>query len=63
MGPQFKVSSDRQEKPGVKPWTPGLQGKQFNHYTTEALENGETSVQSIPANLKEILETCTFDSE
>ena len=36
MGPQFKVSSERLEKPGIKPTTPGLVGEQLNHYATEA---------------------------
>ena len=35
-GPQLKVSSDRLLKPGIEPATPGLQGKQFIHYTTAA---------------------------
>ena len=35
-GPQLKVSSDRLVKPGIEPATPGLQGKQFIHYTTAA---------------------------
>ena len=30
------VSSDRLVKPGIEPATPGLQGKQFIHYTTAA---------------------------
>ena len=38
-GPQLKVSSDRQVKPGIDPATPGLQGKQFIHYTTAAPMN------------------------
>ena len=36
MGPRLKVSSDRLVKPGIEPATPGLQGKQFIHYTTAA---------------------------
>ena len=36
MGPWLKVSSDRLVKPGIKPATPGLQGKRFIHYTTAA---------------------------
>ena len=35
-GPQLKVSSDRLVKPGIKPATPGLQGKRFIYYTTAA---------------------------
>ena len=35
-GPQLKVSSDRLEKPGIEPATPGLQGKWLIHYTTAA---------------------------
>ena len=27
MGPQLKVSSDRLVRPGIKPVTPGIQGK------------------------------------
>ena len=36
MGPRFKVSSKRLEKPGMELMTPGLEGKWLNHYTTEA---------------------------
>ena len=36
MGPQLKVSSDRLVKLSIKPVTPGLQGKQFIHYTMAA---------------------------
>ena len=36
MGPQFRVSSERLEQPGIEPTTPGLEGEQLNHYTTEA---------------------------
>ena len=36
MGPQFRVSSKRPEKPGIEPMTPGLEDEQLNHYTTEA---------------------------
>ena len=32
----FKVSSERLEKPGIEPTTPGLQGELLNHYATEA---------------------------
>ena len=35
-GPRFKVSSERLEKPVFEHTTPGLQGGQLNHYTTEA---------------------------
>ena len=35
-GPRLKVSSDRLEKPGIEPATPGLQGKGLIHYTTAA---------------------------
>ena len=35
-GPWLKVSSDRLEKPGIEPATPGLQGKRLIHYTTAA---------------------------
>ena len=37
MGPQLKISSQRQEKPLIEPATPGLHAKLFIHYTT-ALE-------------------------
>ena len=30
------VSSDRLEKPGIEPTTPGLEGNQLNHYAMEA---------------------------
>ena len=33
---RLKVSSNRLVKPGIKPATPGLQGKRFIHYTTAA---------------------------
>ena len=36
MGPRFRVSSERLEKPGIEPSTPGLEGEQLNHYATEA---------------------------
>ena len=36
MGPRFKVSSERQEKPGIELTSPGFEGKWLNHYTTEA---------------------------
>ena len=36
LGPQLKVSSDRLVKQGIEPAAPGLQGKQFIHYTTLA---------------------------
>ena len=35
-GPRLKVSSDRLEKPGIEPATPGLQGKWLIHYSTAA---------------------------
>ena len=35
-GPQFKVSSERLEKPGIEITTPGLEGNWLNPYTTEA---------------------------
>ena len=38
-GPWLKVSSDRLVKPGIEPGTPGLQDKQFIHYTTAAPES------------------------
>ena len=46
MGPQFRVSSKRLEKPGIERMTPVLEGKQLNHYATEA---------SLISNLSEIL--------
>ena len=36
MGPQFRVSYERLEKPGIEPTTPGLEGEQLNHYATVA---------------------------
>ena len=36
MGPRFRVSSERLEKPGIEPTTPVLEGEQLNHYATEA---------------------------
>ena len=35
-GSRLKVSSDRLVKLGIKPATPGLQGKRLIHYTTAA---------------------------
>ena len=35
-GPWLKVSSYKMVKLGIEPVTPGLQGKQFIHYTTAA---------------------------
>ena len=40
MGLRLKFSSDRLVKPGIEPATPGLQGKQFIHYTTAAPMDG-----------------------
>ena len=34
IGPQLEVSSNRLEKPGIQPVTPGLHGEQFIHYIT-----------------------------
>ena len=39
MGPQFRVSSERLEKPRIEPTIPGLEGEQLNHYATEASNN------------------------
>ena len=36
MGPRFRVSSERLEKPGIEPTTPVLEGEQLHHYVTEA---------------------------
>ena len=36
MGPRFRISSERLEKPGIEPTTPGLEGKQLSHYAMEA---------------------------
>ena len=36
MGPRFRVSAERLEKPGIKPTTSGLEDEQLNHYSTEA---------------------------
>ena len=38
-GAQLKVSSDRLVKPGIKAAAPGLQGKQFIHYTMVTPDN------------------------
>ena len=40
MGPRFRVSSERLEKSGIEPTTPGLEGEQLNHYATEASYSG-----------------------
>ena len=36
MGPRFRVSFERLEKPRIEPTTPVLEGEQLNHYATEA---------------------------
>ena len=36
MGPRFKVPSERLEKIGIEPTTPGLQGESLYHFTSEA---------------------------
>ena len=51
MGPQLRVSSDRLVKPGIEPATPGLQGKQFIHYTTAASISSISEWIMILANL------------
>ena len=46
MGPRLRVSSERLEKPGIEPMTPGLEGEQLNHYGTEAsLIEHESGIQ------------------
>ena len=35
MGPRFRDSSERLEKPGIEPTTPGLEGEQLNQYATD----------------------------
>ena len=42
MGPRFRVSSERLEKPWIEPTTPVLEGEQLNHYATEASFNSLT---------------------
>ena len=39
MGPQFKVTSKRLEKPGIKTMTHCLQGKGLNPYLTNGLSH------------------------
>ena len=52
MGPRFRVSSERLEKPGIEPTTPGLEGEQLNHYATEAsVFSGSTLFVILPAYL------------
>ena len=36
MGPRFKVSCERLEKPVIEPTIPGLQDEKLYHYTTGA---------------------------
>ena len=36
LGLKSLLSSERLEKPGIEPTTPGLQGEWLNHYATEA---------------------------
>ena len=43
MGPPFRVSSERVEKPGIDPTTPGLEGEQLNHYAMEASQGCTTT--------------------
>ena len=57
MGPRFRVSSERLEKPGIEPWTPGLEGEQLNHYATEAsnfilLERNKNTETNVCVHLK-----------
>ena len=54
--PRLKVSSDRLLKTGIKPATPGLQGKWLIHYTTAGpkhLIEGTTFTNTI-SSFKEI---------
>ena len=46
MGPWLKVYRDRLEKLGIEPATPGLQGQQFIHYTSEALDTHVLGAQN-----------------
>ena len=39
MRSQFKVLSDRLDKPWIKPMTPGLQDKWLIHYSTVAQQD------------------------
>ena len=58
MGPRFRVSSERLEKPGIKPTIPGLEGEQLNHnvigaykkeaYKKETKTIWQSSVQDFP---------------
>ena len=36
MGPWFRVSSKRLEKPGIEPMTPGLEGEPLNNLDMKA---------------------------
>ena len=47
MGPHLKVWSDRLEKLGTDPATPGLQGEQFIHYTIAAPHNLFSCLQTV----------------
>ena len=73
--PLHNVSSDRLVKPGIKPATPGLQGKWLIHYTTavpiyrdqtDRIGSGSTLIESDTINLMAVLKkiklTCTMQS-
>ena len=55
-GQRLKVSSDRLVKPGIKPATPGLQGKRFIHYTTAAPDRERIDNDILMVVLKEFFE-------
>ena len=40
MGPRFRVSSERLEKPRIEPTIPGLEGEQLYHLAMEASTKG-----------------------
>ena len=60
MGARFRVSSERLEKPGIKPKTPGLEGGQLNHYATEASKTTATTSQSQKRSYVWMKDSCRF---
>ena len=46
MGLRVRVSSEKLEKPGMDPTTPGLEGEKLNHYTRmSSFENSAGNIQ------------------
>ena len=60
MGPRFRVSSERLEKPGIKPMTPGLEGEQTPGLEGEQLNNyaTEASIRSLKQSAITLSQQC-----